>query len=142
MNLYQNRFIHFNLDAAHGIIEMAWQPDAPLMTEEEVKQAFLTYTELVEIYRPTAMLTYNEGEPYVIMPDLQEWLDQNVTPRLLRAGIRFAGVVVQGNHLVAKVAAEILVQEPNARFINTRFFDDVPSARKWLIHRTNSLLQA
>lgn len=136
MTLYQNRFVEIILDEENSIIEMIWLPPAPLMSDDECKEIFLHYAELTEKHKPAAMLTYNVGEPYVIMPHMQEWLDVNVAPRTIQAGLHYTGIVVAGNNLFAQVATEQLIDEPNIKSLNTRFFNDVDTARQWLIRQT------
>ncbi|MCS7019001.1 MAG: hypothetical protein RMJ87_00490 [Cytophagales bacterium] len=141
MELYQNTYVKILLDNVHRIIEMAWSAQAPEMEDEDFKQIFLTYAALTEQYNPMALLVHNQSVPYVVRPHLQEWLDQNITPRTIQAGLNFVAIVVVGNDILAKVASELLMQEPNTRKLQTRFFDDVAVARKWLIVQTGLLLK-
>lgn len=130
--LYKNQFVKISLDKAHGIIEMAWLPSATHMSDDDFKQVFTRYAELVEQYHPTFYLTYSEGGTYAIMPHLQEWLAENIIPRTYQAGVAFTAIVVSED-IFAQVAAEQLLDEKNAQVLTSRFFDNREKAREWLI---------
>ncbi|MCS6968272.1 MAG: hypothetical protein RMJ44_07240 [Cytophagales bacterium] len=120
-------------DESEGIFEMRWLEEAAQMSEETFKEIFLSYANLTEQYAPFGVLVYNTGEPYIVLPHLQEWVDRNITPRSQEAGVKSIAVVVKGDSIVAQIAVEQLIDEPNARQYVHRFFDSVESAKTWLI---------
>lgn len=130
--LYENQFIEISLDQAHGIIEMAWLPEAANMPDDVFKQVFTHYAELTEQYHPSFYLTYSKGGSYVIPPHLQAWLAENIIPRTYQAGVAFTAIVVSED-IFAQVAAEQLLDENNAHVLTSRFFSDRETAREWLI---------
>ncbi len=130
--LYKNQFVKISLDKAHGIIEMVWLPAVTHMSDEDFKQVFTRYAELAEQYHPTFYLTYSEGEDYVIMPHLQEWVAENIIPRTHQAGVAFTAIVVSED-IFARVSAKQLLDEKNAQLLTSCFFSDRTKAREWLI---------
>ena len=130
--LYQNQFVEILLDEPYGIIEMVWLPPVTHMSDNDFKQVFTTYAELTEQYHPSYYLTYNKGPAYVILPHLQEWLAENIIPRIYQAGVTVNAIVVTKD-FYAQLAAEQTVEEGMAKVLTSRFFPNYEAARAWLI---------
>lgn len=132
--LYQDKFVDIILDEAHGIIEMAWLPSSAAMTDDEFKAIFLHYADLTEKYHPNSLLVHSQGKTYTVQPDMQQWLDKHIIPRAYWAGVKNVALVVSKDIFV-QISVELILDEPHAQWLNSRFFSSVEAAREWLLQQ-------
>lgn len=63
--------------------------------------------------------------------DDQQWLHSDLIPRAMHAGCRFTAFVVPKS-TIAKLGVQRVLRQSGALESETRFFDSMGAARKWL----------
>lgn len=87
--------------------------------------------ELTEKYKPSCLLLNNKEFTFSITPAIQEWVNNNIFPRLIKAGIK-RGAFVVSEDLFAQVSIEQTMEEDTGKKLKTKFFDTEEEALKWL----------
>ncbi|HAI77152.1 MAG TPA: hypothetical protein DCM08_12985, partial [Microscillaceae bacterium] len=64
--------------------------------------------------------------------NLQSWVDQEIFPQFVQAGLRKYAIIVS-QEMVAQLSIEQTMEESQASNFQVRYFDDSEEAMRWLI---------
>lgn len=129
--MFQNRFVHFNLQPEENLLIETWTKDTTQMKPFEWKDIHLELVETVEKYQPSKLLVHSEVFDFPITPDLQDWLAQHVFPKVAKAGLRKIAFVIASD-LFAQVSIEQLMNEDKEQNFITGYFPSEKEAKNWL----------
>jgi len=128
----ENNFIEIYFNQEHSIQYNIWKATTKNATWQEMQKTMLFYSSALELYKPKFILVSEKKLLYAWIPENQEWIDQIIVPILLKLEIqKFA--IVQNEDIFHAVAVEQLMNEENAKNLETRFFDNFEEAENWLI---------
>ncbi len=122
-----NSICAFEHDTEVGCIVMTWHSYASSAQLHEIHERFL---KLVVQHEITKAISDTREMVMLSAPD-QEWIVQDLVPRLLAAGLRYSGIIVPVSHFV-KIGVENVVRQVRQEEIKTAYFQTVPEAKKWL----------
>ncbi|MCU0443749.1 MAG: hypothetical protein MUE85_02450 [Microscillaceae bacterium] len=121
-------------DDDSSLLEHIWQNTQYLMLVNEFKADLLAYVHSVETYQPKRVLVDASLINFTIMPDLQEWVDNNISKKVNKIAQKIAFVLPPD--FFTQVALEQTVNEPEgSSFEAYKFFEDVDLARSWLLQK-------
>ncbi|MCU0450648.1 MAG: STAS/SEC14 domain-containing protein [Bernardetiaceae bacterium] len=132
MQVYKSQFLHLAFFAQEELIEMTWLPATEHMTDEECKQEFRHYLDLMLQLKPKKVLPDTRDMLFQIDPDLQEWTNHTIFTPSLAMGLNKAAFVVS-QYIFAQVAIEQTMGEQEGSKFNTRYFDNKEAAKAWLL---------
>lgn len=135
MNLLENKFVSITLDESNGLAEAEWFAETASMNEEEYYTVFSKIGELYRKHKVKKWLGNTLNFLMPVSPKLQEWTATELTPMLIEAGLQKMAIVVPGD-FIAGLSVQQSVDEMNTSNesnFETRYFDNVEEARKWLL---------
>jgi len=132
MIIYESKFMYLDFSEENLLIEWTWLETTSKMTDEDYKQEFLNYVELIKIHRPQRIIADSRKLDFGINPDLQDWTNQTVFPVALEMGLNKAALVLN-NDLITQLSIEQTMEEVEGVKFITNYFDDLEEARKWII---------
>lgn len=103
------------------------------MTDEQAKEIWIEYASFICKYKPKNICTNGQNFNFVIIPEMQEWLDKNVSKVAVENGlIKKANIV--SSDFFAQVAIQQLFEEKNSlgRF-KIEYFDNEEDAKDWIL---------
>lgn len=68
---------------------------------------------------------------FTISPELQSWIDLEITPGYISAGLDKMAIILPAT-IFAQVSVEQLIDEENTSQISTNYFDNEEDAFKWI----------
>jgi len=129
--LYKNEYVAYFLDETKEMIEQIWTNSEGMMSKEEYKSIMLTHLKYVELYKIQKVLVDARELGLTLTPDLQEWIDENITARMNKY-VKWISFIVP-EELFAKVSIEQTMEEDEGKNIEgVHYFDDEQEARDWL----------
>ncbi|TAE75158.1 MAG: hypothetical protein EAZ85_03005 [Bacteroidetes bacterium] len=132
MEVYKSKYLHLAFFAEQELIEMTWLPSTDEMTEEEYKQEFLNYLDIILKVRPKKIIPDTRNMFFPIVPKLQEWTNQVVFPPSLEMGLNKAAFVVS-QEMIAQLSIEQTMEEHEGVKFVTRYFESKEEAKQWIL---------
>ena len=118
-------------DKELSIMELHWiNQESEEMQEKHFKEGLLLCLELVQINKPSSFLLNSELLTFPIVPELQEWADENIS--LPTTEIIKKMAVVMPKTLVEQLSMEQVFDEKEAQKYETQFFGNYQQAFDWL----------
>lgn len=128
---FANSFCAINQNAETQSCEFKWFPESEKMTLEQYKEIAFKQVNAIEDLSAKLLFVDARNFFFVLVPEVQEWIDQEFTPRLLEAGLEKMAVLLPESFF-SQVAAEQLLEEENFMKLEQQYFGSEDEALKWL----------
>ncbi|MCU0444121.1 MAG: hypothetical protein MUE85_04330 [Microscillaceae bacterium] len=121
--------IYFN--AEQQIFELYWRRQNFEMSQEEFKSYIDQFSQLFQTYKARGF--YVDTRAYHITMDieLQAWHDRYIVPRYLAGGVQKIAFVLP-YCFISSISIEQAFDEPQARQLQVKYFEDEARARAWI----------
>lgn len=128
---FSNELCSISYDAERKYLVHIWKEATKNAEWEEIKDAFIKYVEYLENFRPEKILVSETEMQHIYVPGEQEWIDNNMMPRVLaiEAG---KTAIVQSQDVFVEMATDMMMKKDSAVKIQSRFFGSVKDAEDWL----------
>lgn len=109
-----------------------------------VKEAQYTILEALEQYKPIFLLINLVELHFPITPELQEWLNQEILPRLFGSGVKRIAYIMP-TEFIEKLSIEQVYDEVATAIEQTEattqvnYFDNEAEGLRWFNQKTNTL---
>lgn len=133
MQVYQSPYLTLEVVPENRLIKVIWSPETATMTDDIFKAELTKYAEIAEQYHPHFSFVDTSAFAMTIVPETQEWVQENIHPRSLKAGIqKFAYMV--SKDFFSQVSIEQTMEDSGVSF-TTKYFDNQQDAINWLLHK-------
>ena len=129
--LHKSNYYEILFDQSKSLIVHKALNGSSEMSDQEFKQEMHLFLEMCEKYSPERDLVHLVDMNYPIVPDIQEWVNNEIFPRLLIVVKRMA--LVMPSEMVAELAIEQTMEEEEGKKFVSRYFSDENQALEWLI---------
>ncbi|MCS6821246.1 MAG: STAS/SEC14 domain-containing protein [Microscillaceae bacterium] len=120
-------------DESHSLLEITWKPTANNISETEFKAHLQSFVEAIHQHQVKRFLVDSKAGHFVMNVGIQAWHDAEIVPHYLQAQIQKIAFVVPEHNFVAAVSIEQTFDETQAQQLQTRYFDNLASARAWIL---------
>lgn len=135
MQVYHSPYLTIEVLPEKQLIKVIWSPETIKMNDEMFKAELTRYAEIAEQYHLKVSLVDTSKFAMTIVPETQAWVQENIHPRSLRAGIqKFAYLI--SDDIFSQVSIEQTMEESGVKFI-TKYFTDLQTAEEWLLSSHN-----
>jgi SpoIIAA-like len=136
MLVYSSKYVEIQFFESQSLLEAVWLPTTENMNQEEYKATFEKILTLFQEYHPVFWLGDTVNFKMAVVPELQEWTAQTLTPQLIDLGLRKMALLIP-EELIANLALQQSVDEitdemEQEKAFEMRYFDKIEEARKWL----------
>jgi len=132
MEIYKSEFWTISFDNETKIICPTWYPESVSLTDVLYREEMLNYTDIVEQYKPQKALIDNTLFGFPITPELQEWTNNELFPRILAVGVKRVALIMP-QELLTQFGLEQVMEEAHGLEFETRYFSDLENGKEWLI---------
>lgn len=133
MEVYKNDY--WTISHKDDLLTPIWNNNSANMTEDLYKSEMENYVELVEKYQPKQLLIDCKEFNFPITPNIQEWIDNKIFPRVLLVGVKYVAIVIP-SELIANLSVQQAMEEPEGAKFATRYFDNREDGTQWLLSLT------
>lgn len=136
MTIEENKFVKINLDSTNSMLIAEWYITTADMNDEVYKELFQKITQIIQTQKPEKWLgdTRNFAKP--VTPALQEWIATELSPLWVEAGLKKMAMILPAE-LIANLSIQQAVEEiagvKEISIFETRYFDNIPDAKTWLM---------
>jgi len=128
--LHSSEFLNIEFDDSLKMFKLTWKEKTASMSQDEFKEVMQIFAS--EFHRQSKSVLHLMQEMYfVIPPDLQIWIDENLNKKALMYGAEKAAFVVSPD-IFTQVSVEQVMEEINAKKLSTAYFANEEDALKWL----------
>lgn len=115
----------------HKLLEFHWtNQEIKEMKEVDYKEALLKCAGIVEKHKPVACLLNSSTLTFLIVPELQEWADENINA-VANKFIKKMAIILPAS-IVQQISMEQIFNEEEGKKFQTHFFDNYQGAFDWL----------
>ncbi|WP_026999456.1 hypothetical protein [Eisenibacter elegans] len=116
-------------DEQKDIIYHIMYPSTADMSEEEFKQMLLTWVAINNECQAQKAIVYSKDLLFPINPDIQDWIIQEVNPKLPTKQTAF----IMPEEFIANLAIEQYITESNGGDVIVMYFASTQEAEAWLL---------
>ena len=131
MEVYKSKYWAISFEDSDKILVPRWNKESAALTDDLYKVEMTKYTELVEQHRPEKALIDCMNFYFAIVPELQEWINSEMFPRIIAVGVNKIAILMP-SEIITQLSLEQVMDEANGAQFTTDYFSDEAAARKWL----------
>ena len=129
--LHNSKYQLIEYDAEKALFKMTWKAESYYQEQEELKQELKKYTNLIQKYHPKKTLWDLRELQFVISPELQTWIDNEISPIELQIIQKQA--LLMPHDYVTNLSIDQLQEEENSNKIPTLMTDKEEEIITWLL---------
>lgn len=135
MQVYQSKYLTILFDESDKLLTVNWSSHTSNMQDTEFREEMVHYAEVAEKYQPAKSLVNTQSFMMTVAPETQEWVNQHIHPRSVRAGISKFAYLMSAD-IFSQISIEQTMEEGNAKeLFDTKFFGQEKDALDWLSAR-------
>ncbi|OJJ17747.1 hypothetical protein BKI52_28195 [marine bacterium AO1-C] len=115
-----------------SIIVFTWLLTSSTMSVDTYKKEMWQVADIQVTYKAYKPLVDIRDFQFVMTPPIQEWVDQNILEKFLKAGIQKVAYVAS-NDAFTQVAVEQAMNEAYGSTFKAQYFKTYEEARNWLL---------
>lgn len=131
MIIHKSNFIEIIYEKQHSLIIHQFTSVSDNMKTADFKKEMQIFAGMCEKHKPQKELANFREMKFVIIPELQEWMNKEILSRYKNIINQIA--IVSPTELFASVALEQTMEEEIGEEISHRFFENEKTAREWLL---------
>ncbi len=129
--LYDTDYMQIRFDKTQDFITIIRKTATENMTVEEFKRDNLMWAKYMQEKKPSKMLVDGQNFKFLIEPELQHWLDENLISPAIKAGLK-KYVYVMPKELYITISLDQTLAQKHPMDINHLLLTDIDEAKIWL----------
>lgn len=130
--LYESDYLIIEYYKSKRLVKIEIKPDSGKMSESIFKKESLVWAKFLTEYKAECMLVDGRNFRFIVTPELQGWLNENLTQVGIKAGLRkYANVIPQD--LFVAVSVEQLTPKNTPKDFQVKLTPNYEEAFVWVI---------
>jgi hypothetical protein len=134
MEVYKNEFWTIFYENESDLLMPVYDPNSSNLTQALYKADMEHYAQIVNKFKPKRVIVDCHDFYFPITPDIQEWIDKTIFPKILSSGVKYVAIVVP-SELITNLSVQQAMEEPEGTKFQTRYFDNREDAKEWLLSK-------
>lgn len=135
-NIINNSIFSLDYYPEHSLMVYKASEQTINLSEDSFKEGFSQTNFYVKKYRPQFFLSDSREQLYIIPPEIQQWITENVYPVWAESGIKKLAILIPSDLLTQlslwQTTQNIEENIPKLKY-EIKYFDDEKAAWGWLI---------
>ena len=131
MLLHQSKFVEIIYEKENSLIIDKFLSSTEDMKTSEFKEEMQIFVKKCEEHKPQRELVHLLDMKYAIVPEVQEWMNEEVFPKYKNIIKRMAFLMPTA--VISHVAVEQTMEEEAGQGFVQKYFDNEKNAREWLM---------
>ncbi len=128
--IHQTSYAKYYYDPRQSLLIQEWDNSNGTMTDDDYKHDMNNYLKFVREYDIKRALINLLKFNYTIVPEIQQWVDEQITKPAVEIVRSIAFVLPQD--LFVQVSVKQVMREKNANYEHIEFFNNQDEAIAWL----------
>lgn len=129
---YISVFQQIQVDESLKLIRKKWFAETANMSQANFQTEVDIVATLAEKYRIEKFHDDTSNFNFIIVPRLQEWVNEQIFPRFIQAGLRKYALIVS-EEIIAQLSIEQTMDEESTSSFQVKYFEDTEKAFIWLL---------
>jgi len=129
--IHHSEFIEIEFDEEQSLFDFKFY-DLEEWSDEEFKEELEIQAKLSETYHPKYFLFHSQEFNFTITPTMQEWIDQTIFPRYVKAGVKKFAYIFSSDTIAQLSIEQAMEEEIGSQAFKTMYFSHADEAKKWL----------
>ena len=132
--VFENKFIQIENEYHNSLSINRWLSGTNEMDDDDYKEMAEKQVTELEKFHPKRWIVNIAKLEYALAPDVQEWADTKMFPRIIKAGVKYMAFVMSPN-IFSQISVEQLLEEKNVKTADfeIQHFGSEEDAYKWLL---------
>jgi len=132
--VFENKFIQIENEYHNSLSINRWLPGTTDMDDDDYKEMAEKQVTELEKFHPKRWIVNIAKLEYALAPDVQEWADNKMFPRIIKAGVKYMAFIMSPN-IFSQISVEQLLEEKNVKTADfeIQHFGSEEDAYKWLL---------
>lgn len=128
----KNNFGKHSVELDNKLLIQVWKNEGKEMEEEDFKKIMLEYADLIVKHKLERILVDARSMNYIVVPELQNWINQEIASRALPYNDKIAFVMPSDFFEQVSIQQSMEDVENSGNHI-TEYFENLEKAREWLL---------
>ncbi len=131
MLLHQSKFVEIIYEKENSLIIDKFLSATEDMETSDFKEEMQIFVKKCEEHKPQRELVHLLDMKYAIVPEVQEWMNEEIFPKYKNIIKRMA--FLMPTEIFTQVAVEQTMEEETGQGFVQKYFDNEKDAREWLM---------
>ena len=128
---YQSKYTTISIDSIKKYIEIRRTILTEDQSDQEYKNEILKWVQVIEAEKPVYQLVDGRNMRYLIMPELQVWVNETLIQPSIQVGLRRVAFITSKD-IFATTSLKQMVNRIKNPLIKVGYFENEEEARTWL----------
>lgn len=133
IEIYQSLIHHLFYSPDTHLLKQVFTEKAKCMAWSDYQKELTKTAEYVSNYRPSLLLVDAREFGFVILKDMQGWIQENVISVLKEVGIQ-KWAVITTPEFISQVSIEQTIESKRGNNFQSQYFDSEEEAMNWLLN--------
>lgn len=142
MEFYKSDYQTINFDASKSVLSKSWTPKTEDLDADTFYEEVNKIAECAEKNNAKYILDDTRDFSFTITLELQSWVDNEVFPRFIAAGLKKYAIIVSKEFISQLSIEQTMEGEKGSQTFEVQYFDNTEEARLWIESSLTSSLVA
>ena len=133
IEIYQSLILHLFYSPDTHLLKQVFKEESKWMDWPQYQRELAKTAEYVSSYRPSLLLVDAREFAFVILKDMQGWIQENVISVIKEAGIQ-KWAVISTPEFISQVSIEQTIEGKRDNNFQAQYFDKEEDAMNWLLN--------
>jgi phage pi2 protein 07 len=134
--LYRSAYQAIEYLPKYSLIKQVLTGKTKDMTWDQYQKELLSFSEIVKLHKPHKILVNATEFQFLIMKDMQDWIDRNLIASFNQVGLQKWAVIIPPQFLVQVSIEKTMAINPSNTF-EAQYFENEQEAMQWLSNTEN-----
>ncbi|WP_291726475.1 hypothetical protein [Bernardetia sp.] len=138
MEIYNSEYQTINFDKTKSILSKSWTSKTEDLDEDTFSSEVIKIAEYTEEYKVQYILDDTRDFTFTISVELQNWVDNEVFPRFIAAGLKKYAIIVSKEFISQLSIEQTMEGDAGSQSFEVQYFDNTEEANNWIMNRSSS----
>ncbi|WP_375562805.1 STAS/SEC14 domain-containing protein [Bernardetia sp. OM2101] len=138
MEFYKSDYQTINFDESKSLLSKSWTPKSEDLETDTFHNEINKVVECAEKNNVKYILDDTRDFSFTITIELQSWVDNEVFPRFIAAGLKKYAIIVSKEFISQLSIEQTMEGEKGSQTFEVQYFDNTEEARNWIENSISS----
>lgn len=138
MEIYKSDYQIINFDDSKSLLSKSWTPKTEDLEKDTFHDEVNKIAECAEEKNAKYILDDTRDFSFTITIELQSWVDNEVFPRFIAAGLKKYAIIVSKEFISQLSIEQTMEGEKGSQTFEVQYFDNTEEARHWIENHSPS----
>jgi hypothetical protein len=128
---YKSKYQTIIFDELTNFLMQSWSENTNLMQNKDFEKEMMILADFIEQLQPKHLLIDMQNFLYIVTPQMQKWVNENVNSKLLKTNSKVA--FVGSEDMFVSIAVQQTLEENEGKDMNRKYFNNKEDAMRWLL---------